>query len=636
MNHPIINLLDNDQQRAHWLTKMGIRNADRARTNLLAIAKSGMTIDLVGQLLDQCDKHLPQISDPDMALNNLERFILGSRSPLAVGTFLERDETAIPILLTLFSVSQYLSDLLIQDRESYDALRLSEGQLFSRDVLTSELTGLVLGAKDAKHAMALMRRFKHRETLRIAFGDLVACQRMVDITQQISFLADSVCQAAFEFCYKQLVSKWGVPRLEDGLPCQFVIMAIGKLGGLELNYSSDIDLVMVYQSEGKCDSSRSTSNAEFFELLTAQISRLLSEVTREGAAYRVDLRLRPNGSKGTACNSFDQMVRYYELKGRTWERQALIKMRPIAGDLALGDQLVETLEPWIYHRRLNRLDISEIKALKRKIERRAEVEGVDHSNVKTGRGGIRDVEFAIQFMQLLYGSRSAQVRGVNTLTSIEQLQLAGCLTLDEEALLSQNYIWLRKLEHRLQIMFDLQTHTLPESHEELQKVAMRMGYVSEPGLSALEKFNQSLAKTTEVNRRILDHLLHDAFSDDENEEVPIEADLVLDEGPDETLIQSVFQKHGFADPKKAFRNLTDIADESTPFLSPHRCRHFLAAIAAKLLQEIANTPDPDQTLNLLAGVSDKIGGQRRPLGALPSSHSFLETVLFECVLPAII
>ena len=628
----VLDILNDEQSGARWLESLGIRNLDRATTNLKAIAESGMTIDLVALLFEQVEVHLPSVSDPDMALNNLERFVLSARSALAVGALLDRDRTALPILLTIFSTSQYLADLLIRDRESYDALRLSEGQPYTREVLVRDLRNLMESAHDQEAAMTLIRRFKHRETLRIAFGDLVAGQRIGDVTEQISFVAEAACEAAFTFCYRRLSEKWGEPRLADGQKCGYSILAMGKLGGQELNYSSDIDLVMVYESDGECDGNRSRSNREFFDQLTRDFSKLLNETTRLGVAYRVDLRLRPEGSKGRICNTIEQMVRYYESKGRTWERQALIKLRPVAGDLALGQVLVDRLRPWVYKRRLTRLGISEIKVLKRKIERRALVDGVERLDVKTGHGGIRDIEFAIQFLQLSYGGHSIGVRTVNTLSAIENLQMAGCLTLEEETLLSQNYGWLRKLEHRLQIMFDLQTHELPEDEDELRKVAIRMGYQDYFGKTSLERFSEDLDEVTESNRRILNHLLHDAFSEDgENEhEVPIEADLVLDEDPGEELIESIFGRYGFADSQRAYKNLCDLARESTPFLAPNRCRHFLAAISARLIQEISKTPDPDSTLTSLAGVSEKIGAKGVLWELFHSNTSFLELYVRLC------
>lgn len=629
---PVREILNDLDCGTQWLRQLGVQNTDRAHTNLIAIAQCGMTLDLVASLLDQVEVHLPSVSDPDMALNNLERFVLSARSPLALGALLDRDRTALPILLTIFSTSQYLSDLLVRDRESYDALRLSEGQPYTREVLVRDLQHLMASAHDHNAAMILIRRFKHRETLRIAFGDLVARQRLTGVTEQISWVAESICEAAYSYCLSKLKEKWGEPQLANGDPCSYCILAMGKLGGNELNYSSDIDLVMVYQGEGQCDGPRSRSNREFFEQLSRDFTKLLNESTRLGVAYRVDLRLRPEGSKGRLCNTVEQMLRYYESKGRTWERQALIKLRPIAGDLSCGHELARRLEPWVYQRRLNRLGIAEIKALKRKIEHRAKVEGVERLDVKTGHGGIRDIEFSIQFLQLFYGSHLQEVRTYNTLNAIERLQWVGCLTLEEETLLSQNYRWLRKLEHRLQIMFDLQTHELPEGEGELRKIAKRMGYRDYFGKSSLDQFRSDLDEVTESNRKILNHLLHDAFQEKGTgeENVALEADLVLAEKPDAEFIESVFLKHGFEDSQRAFKNLSDLAHESTPFLSPHRCRHFLAAISSRLLDEISNTPDADSTLTSLAGVSEKIGAKGVLWELFHSHPQFLELYVRLC------
>ena len=614
MPNALQHILGSQEAREFWLLKRGVQEMNRGHTNLMSLCESGITLDLLDILFEQLEEHLGVVSDPDMALNNLQRFVESARSPLSMGALFQRDPTAIPILLRVFSTSQYLSDLLVVDRESYDALRASEGQPVSRQYLVDKLSNLLATARGPKQAMALLRHFKHRETLRIAFGDVIVGQRMSLVAKQISFLAEAVCEAVCEYCFKQLQEKWGRPTLTDGSPCRFTILALGKLGGNELNYSSDIDLIAVFEGANKNDtdgSQRRRSNQEFFEQLTRDVAKFIGEVTPDGAAYRVDLRLRPDGNQGRICHSLEQTVRYYENKGRTWERQALIKLRPVAGSQELGHALIKRLENWVYQKRLDRLDISDIKMLKRKIENRALAAGEDRLNVKTGWGGIRDVEFTIQFLQLFGGGRDESVRSWNTLIAIEQLQAAGFITLEEENLLSQNYAWLRRVEHCLQIMFDLQTHTLPDSKPELIKLAIRMGYLDASREMALDRFDDDLEEVTKTNRRILDHLLHNAFSgsDEFDGEVPIEADLVLDDDPPEELVRKIFDKYHFTDPQRAKRNLDELACESTQFLSPHRCRHFLAAISEKLLREISATPDPDATLNSLAVVTEKIGAK---------------------------
>ena len=542
-----------------------------------------------------------------MAINNLERFIAASRNPMATAALFERDPQALPNLLQIFSTSQYLSDLLIVDHDAYDLLRMTEGQPVSRQALVEEMVADVRTLTNQADVSASLRRFKRRELMRIAYGDIVRGQPVATVARQLSYLADAIVEAGLDYTWRHMEELYGQPLRSDVERCRFVVLALGKLGGLELNYSSDIDLVFMYEQDGQTDARRIVSNHEFFERLCKDLVRLLTETTELGSTYRVDLRLRPEGSRGPICLSFDTTLTYYDVKGRTWERQAYVKARPIAGDRDLGRDLLERLEPWIYRRYLSLTDISGIKSLKRRIERRAEGEGGDLRNVKTGRGGIRDVEFVIQFLQLLNGSVLPEVRTSNTLDAIARLEQSGCLTHQERTILEDNYSFLRKLEHRLQIMFDLQTHMLPEDRTELAKLAVRMGYVSTPHVSALTSFASDYSHRTKIVRKILDHLLHDAFSGDAA--IEPEVDLVNDPAPPPERIEQVLGRYPFEDIPAAYENLMALATEKIRFLSTRRCRHFLAAIAPRLLAAIAATPEPDTTLVNLSRVSDSLGGK---------------------------
>ncbi len=605
------------------LSACGVHSQQRGFRNIVGMARSGVTWDLLDSLYRQLVEHLPAVSDPDMALNNLERFVTSARSPLALASLLQRDPTAMPILLKIFSTSQYLTDVLINDRESYDALRLTEGQPIARDVLVDELSSELLSAPlhDPGVAMNILRRFKQRETLRIAFGDLIAQQDLQTVTRQISYLAEALCQGALDYGRRRLNEKYGLPNNSSGQPARVVVLAMGKLGGLELNYSSDIDLAIVFDVAGTTSGPVTTTNQDYFDRLGREFVKLLTENTSLGVAYRVDLRLRPGGDKAPIATPQSRALSYYDLQGRTWERQALVKARPIAGDLELGKQLLQQLDPWIYSQSLSLTDIQSIQSLKRQIERRAVVDGQETLNVKTGRGGIRDIEFAIQFLQLLHGHESQRLRTGNTLEAISRLYETGCISSQEQILLDRGYRWLRKLEHRLQIMFDLQTHSLPGDPGELEKVALRMDY---GGDDALTDFNRDLHQISEHNRRILDHLLHNAFvhtAIESSAAVPdgSESDLVLGAEPDPSQIAQVLTPYGFAEPARAYRHLTELATEKNAFLSARRCRHFLAAIAASLLAEISHTPNPDATLRTLNRVSESLGG-KAVLWELFSSH----------------
>lgn len=611
-------LLDDPAEAASWLRELGFVDARTAHANLVRLASGGVPLDLLATLCDQFADAAPRLADPDMALNNLERYILACRSPLAAAALFERDPEALPPLLLIFAASQSLSDLLTSDPESYDLLRMTGGRAVARDLLVEELVTDVRALGSEEEVMAALRRFKRRETLRIAYGDIVKGHSVARVTRQISYLADALVEAAVDFAERQVAEKQSKRNGRAVKAPRFVVLALGKLGAKELNYSSDIDLMMLYQDANGEQPDHEADVGEYAQRLAREVIRLLGEPTDLGFVYRVDMRLRPDGQQGTLCLRVDQALVYYDTRGRTWERQAYVKARPIAGDIELGEDYLRQLQPWIYRRYLSLADITGIKSLKRKIEKRAEEEGVASRDVKTGRGGIRDIEFVIQFLQLLNGGGLPKVRTGNTLTAIERLETAGCLTRQERSLLEDNYSFLRKVEHRLQIMFDLQTHELPEDHRELAKLARRLEYAGTPHTTALDAFRKDFGDRTAVNRRILDHLLHDAFPEDAETEPEI--DLVNDPDPAPETIESVLGRYPFRDIPAAYENLMSLAREGIPFLSTRRCRLFLAAIAPKLLAAISQTPDPDATLVTLSRVSDSLGG-KAALWELFSSNS---------------
>ena len=598
-------LLDDPAAAAAWGGRAGLTDPATAHRTLVSLAEHGLTLDLLQCLASRLAAQLPQVSDPDRVLVAVERLVGSVRSPLSMGTLIQRDPRSLEILLKLFSASPHLAELVILDPESWEQIRVGEGRPEGRAALAASLATETALVTEPESVMRALRRFKRRETLRIAYGDIVGGQRLETVVTQLSHVADCVVQAAVASAIARLEALRGVPRGPDGERATLSVIAMGKLGGVELNYSSDIDLIFVHSADGRVEGPKPCSNQEFFERVAQETVRLIAETTDLGLTYRVDLRLRPHGATGPASMSRDAMLQYYDHHGRTWERQAWVKARCVAGDETLGARLLAEMEPWVYRRWLTRADIGGIKALKRRIETMAIREGTDSSDVKNGRGGIRDVEFTIQFLQLLGGGDSPRVRTGTTLEAIRRLAETGGLTDQEREILERTYTFLRTVEHRLQILYDRQTHLVPADPVEFARLAVRMGYGT--GAAAAARLRRELEEATDLNRRILDHLLHDAFPEDE---APApEADLVLDPAPPAAFVRDVLSRHGFRDVTAAHRALESLGEEKVRFLSTRRCRHFLAAIAARLLAAIAATPDPDATLGNLVAVSDSLGGK---------------------------
>jgi glutamate-ammonia-ligase adenylyltransferase len=620
------------------LRAWSLRDPERGWRNLTGLA-AAVPLDALRALCTPLSRYLPRCPDPDMALNNLERFLANPASRQKLPALLKNRARALEILLQLFGVSQFFSDLLATHPEHLDMLRVPLRRSPSPAELRDQLQAEVDAAYEDSAVLRAFRRFRQRQLLRIGANDVIRDRPLEEVTRDISRTADVALEVALGTALRHVGKRYGRPCDAAGNPVGCAVLAFGKLGGEELNYSSDVDLMFVYEEEGATRGKRATQvgNDEYFARVVGEVVRLLSAHTDRGLAYRIDLRLRPEGARGPLARSLASALSYYDTLGRTWERQALIKLRPAAGDLALGERFLRAVEPFVYRKYLTFAEINEIKALKRRVERKAERAGVGDTEVKTGRGGIRDIEFTIQFLQLLNGGDLPAVRQRNTLLALQALERAGCLTDQEYRVLDDAYRFLRKTEHRLQLLFDLQTHRLPDGEEGLRKLALRMGYPARrlpagrarpparprsplddappdpaPDVRDLlvepqDAFLHDYREKTEPTRRILDHLLHQTFAGEAG--AAPESDLILDTNPDPETIKSVLGRYPFRDPLGAYHNLAQLAQESSPFLSTHRCRHFLAGVAPALLRAVAEAPDPDMALTNLEKVTGSLGAK---------------------------
>lgn len=584
------------------LHECGLRDVEQGWRNLRHISQA-IGLDVLFEVYHPLVRALPRTPDPDMALNSLERLLAHAGFIEQLPVLLEDRGQVLETVLQLFSTSQYFSDLLAANPDYLEMLRVPLRMSPSEAELREQLQREVDAAFEDSAVLRVFRRYRQRQILRIGSNDIIRDRPLEEVTRDISRVADVALDVALSTAIRHIGNRFGQPFTTFGAPAACSILAFGKLGGAELNYSSDIDLMFIYDEEGATRGKRtSIDNSEFFGRVVTEVVRLLSAHTDRGQAYRVDLRLRPEGQRGPLARSLASTLSYYDTLGRTWERQALIKVRPAAGDHQLGQSFLRLIEPFVYRKYLTFAEINEIKALKRRIEQKTGKSGGTERDVKTGHGGIRDIEFAIQFLQLLNGGDLPEVRERTTLTAMQALAAVGCLTDQEYTILEQAYRFLRKTEHRLQLLFDLQTHSLPDRPDELQKLARRMGY------GTLTAFLHDYREQTDLNRKILDHLLHQTFEGEAGQAEP-ESDLLLEPHPEPETIQAVLGRYPFRDVQGAYHSLTQLAQESVPFLSTRRCRHFLASIAPRLLRALAETPDPDMALVNLEKVTASLGAK---------------------------
>ncbi len=630
---------------ANWPGPKYFRDPERAKRNQTSLlAQLGEAQWAI--LAPIVRRELPRTADPDMAFNNLERLLAVPAAREQLPALLDQRGRGLEATLQLLAVSQFFADTLILYPEALEIVRAAPRRNPSTEELTALLRTDIDAAYDDNAILRAFRRYRQLQTLRVGVNDILRDRPLEEITRDLARIADASLKVAVQTALKTLTKKFGQPMTASGQPSKVVALAFGKLGGDELNYSSDIDLMFIYDEDGETVGKRAAAvpNSEFYSRVVTEVIRLLASHTDRGFAYRVDLRLRPEGNRGPLARSLSSTLSYYDVMGRTWERQALIKLRHVAGDSPLGKQVVKALQPFIYRKYFSFSEINEVKALKRQMEQRATRAGIDERDVKTGRGGIRDIEFTVQFLQLLNGGDLPAVRQRNTLLALEALEIAGCLNPQEMYILADAYRFLRKTEHRLQLLFDWQTHRLPSSVDELQKLALRMGYGAEPRpvepdeipvpvseftaqrrsrideqpdtsfdtrdllVEPLELFLKDYHDKTAVNRTILDHLLHQTFAEPDGTAEP-ESDLILDPNPDDASIQVALARYPFRDIPAAYQNLNRLAQESVPFLSHRRCRHFLASIAPQLLRAIAATPDPDDALNRFEQVTASLGAK---------------------------
>lgn len=520
------------------LKQVAFADPTRAQANLALIQQR-----LPARLWQALPPLLLQVPDPDGALNYLERYLRddGRQTLARTLRYIERNPVALHYLLLVFSYSRFLSETLVQQPELAEWLhrpvsaRTFRGgieRIKSAEDLDEEFARFEATALDIPPARVLAR-FKRREYLRIMLRDVLGLATLADTTQEISQLADLLLRRALRTAEQRLRGLYGAPQYTDEAgrtqDATFIILSLGKLGAQELNYASDVDLMFLYDHDGQTagGSQGQVTNAEYFIRLAHAVLKLVTEITPEGAVFRVDLRLRPQGTEGFVALSIPAALDYYRTQAREWELQMLIKARPSAGNEAAGRAFLHAVHPLIFRSEFNLRAVEAVlnareemtRSLVRPRIRSASPEGPanpEHAaawNVKLSPGGIRDIEFLAQCLQRLHGGADpwlAAPSAASTLVALQRLHDKGHLTGHDFNRLGAAYQFLRVVEHRLQLRDGLQRHTLPGPDAlppgALDRLARRCGIEAPPGEAAailLQRIGQHFAEVREIYSRLI-------------------------------------------------------------------------------------------------------------------------------------
>lgn len=507
------------EQVRRILSAYGLTDIDQADRNLQAMAGDPHTRRQLAAILPILLESISHTANPDQALNHWERLLYGvTRSNFL--EYLRSSPRMLDLLCTIFGNSDSLAFTIIRDPmlvfwlAEEDALSKPPKRARIEQSLQEQVGHLTV--KELK--LEVLRRFRRREMLRIGVRDLLRLADVPETTASLSDLASILIQAAYEIVDADLRRQYGVPmhknRQGGWVETGFVVLGMGKLGGHELNYSSDVDLIYVYEShEGETrlpggkdvgkPAGVGISNEEYFEILSRELTKALVEPTKEGYLFRVDLRLRAEGTVGQLARSLDEYDKYYSTRGQVWERLALLKAWPIAGSPEVGKRFVRVVRPFVLASSGAKPEVQQclaivqdVRLVKERIDAKMVDRGHERRNVKLGVGGIREIEFLVQTVQVLAGRRLPGLLDRSTLGSLVRLQRAGILSTKQQAQLTGAYNFLRNLEHKLQMVHELQTHALPAQAEELERCAIRMGYNGGDRSAVLRQFQADYAKYT--------------------------------------------------------------------------------------------------------------------------------------------
>jgi len=556
------------------------------------------------------------IADPDAALISLERLFSEGDSELNWLLAGDRLEKA----LKFFGYSEFLGQHALKYPDQLkSALEKIERGKASRKKIFKELEEKIIGAKSFEELSRGLRVFKNERYLMLGLENLFALDRLEDEVQEVSWIAQACLELGLKYLLKLRSGKKRAAGNEREALARLCVLGMGKLGSGELNFSSDIDLVYLCPESGSA--AGDDSRVREYTSLAEQLTRLVSEITELGFIFRIDLRLRPGGENGPLVNPLDAAVDYYLNFGRNWERAALIRCRPLAGELALGRKFLQEIESFIFRRSHDFASFEDLKELKTRIDQEARKEagqdGFSGYDVKLGPGGIREIEFFVQALQLIYGGKYPELRVPHTMPALAKLEELGLAKKNDAQALAEAWHLLRRVEHRIQLKNLRQDHCIPKNRRSQEALARSFGFFGKEGP---EKFAGELAKATAAVASIFSGL----FGEEPGER-PSQFDKLLawDAEPEE--LEPEFAQLHFEEPDLAAESWGRILN---PLRRAVRAPRLLAEVLPVLLQEIVSSPEPDLALVQLEKFLSKTGASAGYLSLL-KDHPAVRKLLVE-------
>lgn len=552
---------------------------------------------------------------PDAAVRNIER-VAALKDAASLDKFLSCADN-LQRLSVICGSSEFLTNVLCKTPAFFDELfnggLLMESKDYDR--FRRELGERVGDVEEQRAAEKALRLYKEREYLRIGSRDLLGLATMSEVTAELADLAGAALDAAHSFALCRMKKQYGEPlyKGEDGSVREagLAVIGMGKLGGRELNFSSDIDIIYIYTTErGETTGGAGGPGSKiglhaFFVKLAERISRLIGSITEDGFVFRVDLDLRPDGKGGEMANSLRSAEIYYESWGRCWERSAMIKARPVAGSMEVGAEFLALMGPFVYRRHLDFTAIEEMKGMKEKIDLALLRKSPDVIDVKLGAGGIREIEFFCQALQLIHGGKSRLVREKGTLRALDALEREGFLPTGHAKNLREAYVFLRNVEHRIQLVEGRQTHALPAGTAQVSRLARAMGCHGSAGESPADEFRRVYGLLT---GRVYDVYRTLFYSPAEEYEgaVSDEVRVALSPDSDQDLVRDILAQMGFSDPGASMGHINALM-RGTRLTG--RAAVLIEKLAPHMLERIVRAPDRDRALAHLSALVSSIGAK---------------------------